>query len=405
MPLHPVVTVSEGLATDQTIISNLFESMMLETSIQSVVSVGIPVARTTATLVSDLALPGGQFPVFTLTGMDLSFDSSETGFSITSGTITDVFWELQPGYTVTFSDLSLSGTLVQQAATDERDGLTGAMETMLYGLDWEYNGNSVSENLSDVALTNDGEAADLAGNNRINTFFGRDTVFAGAGDDTVNGGRQNDMIDGGTGNDRLRGNDGFDIIYGRGGDDHIEGNYGYDTLYGGIGNDTLLGKTGDDVIWAGDGDDLGQGGSGRDTIRGEAGNDTLIGFGGRDKLFGGRDDDFLDGRLHNDTLIGEAGNDTLIGGDGNDYLRGGEGMDEFVFSFDGDAEYDKIVDFDVLSDQIVLLDGVGFNLGQNSFGAYVEYGDKIIEITGVRLDQLQAENIAITNSDDYFGIG
>ncbi|WP_299554182.1 calcium-binding protein [uncultured Tateyamaria sp.] len=401
MPPRPVVTISEGLSTDQGIIGNLLESMMLETTLLSSVTGGTPNPITTAILQVDTPLPSGQTPAFTVRGIGLTYSTDGSLPVLAGGIITDITWTLQSSYAVTFSQLNFDVSTLLQAAIDELGGLTDAMEDFAYRLPWEYNGNSAADLILDTATTADGVSADLSGDNRINTFFGRDQVFAGDGDDIVNSGRQNDTIDGGAGNDRLRGNDGFDLIYGGAGDDHIEGNYGYDTLIGGTGNDTILGKTGDDVIRAGVGDDLAQGGSGRDHMRGEAGNDTLIGFDGRDTIFGGQDDDFLDGRLHDDVLVGEAGNDTIIGGKGSDIVVGGQGADVFVFYFTDNDQLDHLLDYDRSVDQIVLLDGTDFILDGN----YIRYGDgNSIQVNGPRAEDLTIDDVVVMSREDFFGL-
>ncbi len=117
--------------------------------------------------------------------------------------------------------------------------------------------------------------------------------------------------------DRLLGGDGNDRIAGRRGDDLLRGGPGHDTLLGGQGNDTL------------------QGGRDDDTLRGGTGNDLLRGSAGQDRIWGG------------------DGNDRLIGGTGADTMHGGAGRDRFVFqSIDG--QVDRIVDFNVEEDEILL---------------------------------------------------
>jgi Ca2+-binding RTX toxin-like protein len=110
------------------------------------------------------------------------------------------------------------------------------------------------------------------------------------------------------------------------------------------------------------------GSSPADYISGGAGNDRILGYGGNDVLKGNAGNDYLDGGVGNDMLIGGDGNDTLVGGDGDDVLfsgtgnntlTGGLGQDYFVYEkFDIDC-LDKIMDFDMSKDKIVLINNPG----------------------------------------------
>ncbi|WP_246171468.1 Ig-like domain-containing protein [Sphingobium limneticum] len=116
---------------------------------------------------------------------------------------------------------------------------------------------------------------------------------------------------------------------------------------GTIFSDTLNGTAGEDKL---------SGGLGNDTLNGLDGHDILDGGIGNDKLYGGAGNDVLFGSLGNDMLNGGDGNDILFGGLGDDVLTGGKGMDVFHFGrLDGN---DKITDFDVTQDSIVLDDGI-----------------------------------------------
>src|SRR4051794_4041915 len=57
----------------------------------------------------------------------------------------------------------------------------------------------------------------------------------------------------------------------------IDGGAGDDRIISGGGNDTILGGTGGDLIYAGSGQDRVDGGDNRDLIYGDRGNDTLLG--------------------------------------------------------------------------------------------------------------------------------
>jgi VCBS repeat-containing protein len=96
--------------------------------------------------------------------------------------------------------------------------------------------------------------------------------------------------------------------------------------------------------------------SGNDFIFGLDGADNLFGGSGNDSLFGGEGRDELYGASGNDTLEGGAGDDLLEGGSGNDIHTGGEGADDFLFSPGSGS--DRILDFELGIDRLVLEDGV-----------------------------------------------
>ena len=66
--------------------------------------------------------------------------------------------------------------------------------------------------------------------------------------------------------------------------------------------------------------------------------------------------DRLEGGAGNDILRGGAGDDPLKGGLGNDVLTGGAGEDQFLFNFaaNSTSNLDRITDFSVADDTIVL---------------------------------------------------
>lgn len=123
-----------------------------------------------------------------------------------------------------------------------------------------------------------------------------------------------------TGVDRweLYGNDGTDLLDGRGAPSV--------RIWGGSGPDRLTGGAGDDDLY---GDDNGEPG-GNDVLVGGAGEDSLNGYLGDDDLNGGDGDDGLYGHEGKDVLVGGPGDDafgTLDGKDGADRYDGGSGND------------------------------------------------------------------------------
>ena len=137
------------------------------------------------------------------------------------------------------------------------------------------------------------------------------------------------------------------------GDDTLTGTPDTETLFGDLGNDVIIGGNDDDIL-RGDlddrspqddavgGNDIIFGGEGSDRIGGKSGNDILSGDAGDDFIWGDDGDDFI---------MGVTGNDILVG----DNFSNGSGSDLFVFG-NGDGT-DTILDFEVGSDRIGLVEG------------------------------------------------
>lgn len=154
------------------------------------------------------------------------------------------------------------------------------------------------------------------------------------------------------------GTDAKDLIMARIGDDVVAGSLNDDSIFGGEGDDVLRGDRNSRSPQVGEpgGDDFIDGGAGNDRIGGKSGNDNLIGGNGDDLIWGDDGDDLLRGGLGNDTLTG-------------DDFSGGSGSDTFVLAA-GEGT-DMIMDFEVGTDFIGLVDGL-------SFGALTLSGNAIV---------------------------
>jgi len=250
------------------------------------------------------------------------------------------------------------------------------------------------------------------GNDSVIGRSGNDSLFGGSGNDRLNGGAGVDEMTGGTGNDLFFVDNAADIIVENAGggtadrvlasvsfalaaDDDIEllttnqhagltainltgndlaqtiiGNAGANVLNGGGGNDRLNGLDGNDTLNGGAGADALDGGDGNDLAfyryanAGVIANLTSGGTGGDadgdtytsiERLLGSDFADSLTGDGLNNVLTGGGGDDTPSGLDGNDTLNGGAGADTFVFASPlGTGNIDRIADFDVTDDMIVL---------------------------------------------------
>lgn len=200
----------------------------------------------------------------------------------------------------------------------------------------------------DKIITGDGADSVFGGDgdDRLYTGAGADYAEGGAGDDRLAGDDGNDTLLGGDGNDRLQGGAGRDDLDGGDGDDRVSGGDGSDLIHGGLGNDDLDGGGGNDTIYADDGQDSVSGGAGNDEIYGGTGNSELAGGGGADDIYAGSGDSTLVGGDGNDNLYGGMGDSVFDGGKGNDHIElglgdatvtGGSGNDEVILG-DGDAQ-------------------------------------------------------------------
>ncbi|RMB08574.1 calcium-binding protein [Eilatimonas milleporae] len=284
----------------------------------------------------------------------------------------------------------------------------------------------------------------LAGDDLVDAGEGDDAVFAGAGDqgrdtlvgaggaDVLGGGGGNDLIIGGNvispaaglpsaltragrdGADEIFGGDGDDTlvgghwqepaatadglfdrpearldgmaaetIWGGGGDDLLFGGGGHDQLGGGVGADEIIAGGGDDVLYGGRGDGAASGPN--DTLDGGNGNDLIFASGGDDLILGGADDDEL--------FNGGGGRDTLWGGPGDDRLAGGGGRDDFIFGTDNG--HDRVDDFDVDEDRLILNAFSDRFAGSAGVVGSMELAN-VDGVFGVRLDLAEGQSLFFT---------
>lgn len=216
-----------------------------------------------------------------------------------------------------------------------------------------------------------------------------DTLTGGDGGDVIKAARGDDSILAGQGNDSVWGDGGADTIDGGAGDDVLRGGREADTVYGGGGADVIRGQSHGDLLYGGAQADNIKGGGGNDTLSGDGGNDFLKGGSRRDLVEGGNGDDILAGNSFADTLDGGAGDDRLkgggdddllIGGAGDDVLKGGSGSD--AFSFDLGSGQDRIADFSVAEDRLLVTAALADGRSASQLAALAETsgGDLILAL-------------------------
>jgi Ca2+-binding RTX toxin-like protein len=253
----------------------------------------------------------------------------------------------------------------------------------------------------------------------IDGLDGNDTLQSGPGNDTLQGGLGNDLLFGQTGNDLLLGGDGLDELQGGEGNDTLEGGIGNDRLFGQDNDDHLMGNEGNDSLSGGKGNDLLEGGLGDDLLLDDTviggGNDRLIGGEGNDQLQGGIGDDLIEGGTGNDTILGDGGNDWLIGGEGNDQIQGGIGDDlieggtgnDAIFGDGGQDTFfvganngqDRIQDFDVATEKIIISSSLGF-ASANSF--FITFSRPFLNVTRFTLSTGNTLDVFHANNSDPF---
>ncbi len=193
-------------------------------------------------------------------------------------------------------------------------------------------------------------ALSITGNAGANTLTGTsydDKLIGGAGNDVLIGGLGNDSLDGGVGVDSLNGGAGNDTYVVENLRDSITDSSGTDTVMTSIKNYSL----GSDL------ENLTLTGNSSISGYGNALDNILTGNAVANKLFGQDGDDTFDGGGGADILDGGAGNDNLMGGLGKDTLWGRDGADQFVFNttLNASANVDKVMDFDHVEDDLIML--------------------------------------------------
>ncbi|MDR2093226.1 MAG: hypothetical protein LBP58_07935 [Azoarcus sp.] len=294
------------------------------------------------------ALIKGSFDSVVETANELPYqapdDASESVVSTVTGTIGTFATEIAPGYI---------GNTIASVTTEIGNTVVAISEAFSVP-------TSIPESIKNASVA----VTDAIGNSAKAIFpglFGDNSILGGTisflssavggvirgatnlltvavGDDpkVTHGDNGFDIIIGRGGADVLYGEGGKDLIYGEAGSDLLYGGKGNDKLYGGGDSDTLFGEDGDDVLYGGLGNDGLDGGVGNDLLYGEEGDDLLFGDAGSDKLYGGAGSDQLDGGAGNDLLSGGDGNDIYVAslGAGRDTIHeeanGGKDMVVFV---------------------------------------------------------------------------
>jgi Ca2+-binding RTX toxin-like protein len=176
----------------------------------------------------------------------------------------------------------------------------------------------------------------------VDTLLSIEKLTGSAYNDKLTGDTGNNMLDGGAGADMLTGGAGDDIYYvDHVGDNVVEVNDGgTDRIFSSV-SYSLAGRIVETLALTG-ATNIDATGNGRvNALNGNSGNNSLWGLDGGDQLNGGAGDDRLYGGLGRDTLTGGAGSDWF----GFDTALGGDNVD-------------RIVDFSVVDDTILLEDAV-----------------------------------------------
>ena len=217
---------------------------------------------------------------------------------------------------------------------------------------------------------------------------GVDTVVSFLANYTLATGLEN-MQAGGTGVVNLTGNAVANVLTGNSGANILNGGAGVDTMTGGLGNDTYLVDSAFEIVTEATG-------GGIDTVRistsyslaATAEVEFLISDTNANVRLGGSEfDNVIVGGNGRDVLFGLGGNDILDGGRGRDDLRGGSGQDYFKFDDRPTrTTVDRILDFNVRNDFVMLDNAIFSNLGRGTGdapgklnAAYFRIGDRALD--------------------------
>ncbi|MFL5160932.1 MAG: hypothetical protein ACJ8CZ_00610, partial [Microvirga sp.] len=236
------------------------------------------------------------------------------------------------------------------------------------------------------------------------------------------GGAGRDNILGNAANNTLTGNAGDDTLVGAGGNDTLLGGNGADHLRGGAGADYLDGGAGDyDTIEYSDANGGVSVNLETNVVSGDiASGDRISGF---ENVIGGNGSDVIYGSSRDNVLFGSRGGDQLVGSGGHDYLSGDDGADMLIVNEGGSATMmggagddrfvvfpgtrAKILDFTAgpgQVDEIMMYKNVFTTYAEvraaateNANSVYITKGDFSIEIVGVKLANLHADDFIFMN--------
>ncbi|WP_345208585.1 peroxidase family protein [Fodinibacter luteus] len=228
-------------------------------------------------------------------------------------------------------------------------------------------------------------------------------------------GAEHVVFNGTAGNNRVWSSEGDDTIRGNDGNDWMQGGDGNDNHIGGLGDDILLDTNGDDTLKGGDGNDTlssGQGFAG-DLNQGGRGND-FIDHDDLAEAFAGPGDDYVLGGPEDDTVFGDDGDDWLENGANTNGTGGGafnllQGDNGAPFQDDpNEPGHDVLIgyggenDNDAEGGDDVMLNGPGIqrNEGMLGFDYATHDGDPVAADSDLDLTGLLPPSVE-TNKDRF----
>ncbi|MDH4560367.1 peroxidase family protein, partial [Pseudomonas sp. BN411] len=207
---------------------------------------------------------------------------------------------------------------------------------------------------------------DPTGTNALLPLVGRgDGLLVYRGEDHV-------VLGGTAGNDRLISSIGDDTLHGDAGNDRLEGGDGNDFLFGGAGDDIITDRGGDDNIQGGEGNDVLHGGNGINLMIGGFGNDFVITIEDESEIFGGVGNDFL--------LAGRA-NEFTFGNEGDDWIQQGMADGAAGDNFDAFGN-DPIIGHDVFYGEFGIIDRMDGEGGDDIMMGNGGEGDRYVGMSG-----------------------